>query len=157
MAALGDGLGRVFNVIQTASAVPVALTRATSVSFVHAQPGTGTATLTFTQSDSTGVNSPIALVLGAAGTDARPANLNSRYYVGPDIGGTWTAKAATSDSVFTLGGATNDTGVITVRAEQLSDGYDEVIATASAGTCVAIIHDLVVQRRPSNLADSTVA
>lgn len=157
MTALGDGLGRVFNVIFTASGVSVPLTRGRSVSYVHSQAGTGTATLTFTQTDSTGVLSPIALNIGAAGTAAAPANLGSRQYVGPDVGGTWTSKAATSDAVFTLGGATNDTGVVTVRAEQLADGYDQVVATASAGSCVAFVHDLIIQRRPSNLASSLVA
>src|SRR5690606_7739745 len=153
MTALGDGLGRVFNVIQTASGVSVPLTRNTCVSFVHAQPGTGTATLTFTQTDSKGVLSPIALNIGT-GND--PANLGSRQYVGPDVGGTWTAKAATSANVFTLGGATNDTGVVTVRAEQLATDYVYVVGTASAGTLIAVIHDLTVQRRPSNLKSSLV-
>lgn len=147
-----SGLGRVFNVIVTASAVPVPLRNATAVSYAHAQPGTGTATLTFTQQDSTGVLSPIALNVG---DDS--AGKASSYFVGPDTGGTWTAKAATSAAVFTLGGATNDSGVVTVRAEQLADGYDSVVATASAGSCTAIIQDLLVQRRPSNLKSSIVA
>ena len=154
MAATGDGLGRVFNVIHAASGVDIPLTQGTAVTFVHAQGGTGTATLTLTQTDSTGVEAEADLNVGT-GND--PANLGSRYYVGPDSGGTWTAKAATSANVFTLGGATNDTGVVTVRAEQLSDGYDRVQATASAGTVVAIIHDLLVQRKPSNLRSSLTA
>ena len=149
-----DGLGRVFNVIATASGVSIPLTKGTAVSFVHIQAGTGTATLTTTQTDSNGVLSPADLNVGT-GND--PANLGSRYFVGPDVGGTWTAKAATSAKVFTLGGATNDTGVVTVRAEQLADGYDSVVGTASAGTLVAIVHDLLVQRRPSNLQSSLVA
>jgi hypothetical protein len=155
MASFGDGLGRVFNVIHAASGVDIPLTQGSCVSFIHAQGGTGTATLTITQTDSTGVNSEADLNVGTQ--SAGSENLGSRYYVGPDVGGTWTAKAATSANVFTLGGATNDTGVVTVRAEQLADGYDRVQATASAGTVVAIVHDLLVQRKPSNLRSSLTA
>lgn len=153
-AANGTGLGRVFNVIFAASGLDIPLTQGTAVSFIHSQGGTGTATLTLTQTDSSGTNSEIDLDAGASGTANGVA---SSYYIGPDSGGTWTAKAATSDNVYTLGGATNDTGVVTVRAEQLADGYDRVQGTASAGTLVAVIHDLLVQRKPSNLKSSLTA
>jgi len=151
--ASADGLGRVLNVIFTASTVSVPLTSGTAVTFVHSEAGTGTATLDFTQTIS-GASS-IALNIGTQ--TAGQENLGSRYFVGPDIGGTWTAKAATDANTFTLGGATNDTGVVTVRAEQLADGYNSVVGTASAGSLVAIIHDLTVQRKPSNLKSSVVA
>ncbi len=142
------GHGRVFNVIFAASGISVPLTQATAVSFVHSQGGTGTATLTLTQTDSNGVLSEIAL----------PAPTNDDvYYVGPDVGGTWTAKARTSANVYTLGGATDDTGVMTVHASQLTNGYDQIKGTASAGSLVAIIHDLLVQRRPNNLRSSLLA
>lgn len=152
------GLGRVFNTVFTASGALVPLTRASAVSYVVAHPGTGTATLTFTQQDSTGVKSPINLNIGTQ--TAGSENLGSLWNVGPDTGGTWTLTAATSANVFTLGGATNDAGVVTVRAEQLADGYDTVVATASAGAttfCVALLHDLLVQRKPANLRSSLTA
>lgn len=149
-----SGLGRVLNVIYTASGVSVPLTAGTAVTFVHAQPGTGTATLTFTQTIS-GASS-VALNIGTQ--TAGSENLGSSYFVGEDVGGTWAAKAATSANVFTLGGsATQDAGVVTVRAEQLADGYNCAVATASAGNVVAIIHDLLVGRKPSNLKSSIVA
>lgn len=148
-----SGLGRVLNVIYTASGVSVPLTAGTAVTFVHAQPGTGTATLTFTQTIS-GASS-VALNIGTQ--TAGSENLGSSWNVGPDTGGTWTATAATSANVFTLGGATNDAGAVTVRAEQLADGYNCAVATASAGTVTAIIHDLLVGRKPSNLKSSIVA
>lgn len=154
MAATPDGLGRLFNIIHNAGGVEVPLTNGSAVTFVHAQGGTGTATVSFTQTDSTDALSEIDLNVGT-GND--PENLGSRYFVGPDTGGTWTAKAATDANTFTLGGATNDTGVVTVRAEQLADGYDCVKATASAGTVVAIIHELKTQRKPSNLRSSLTA
>ena len=88
-----------------------------------------------------------------------PANLGSRVHAGPGVGGGWVEKDDGSDAnAFNLTtDATNDTLVITVRAEQLADGYDQVQCTASAGTCVAIIHDLLVQRKPENLRSSLVA
>lgn len=142
------GLGRVLNVIYTASGIGIPLTQATAVTFIHSEPGTGTATLTLTQTDSTGVLSEVALPT---------ADTDNVYYIGPDVGGTWTFKARTSGNVYTLGGATNDTGVLTVHASQLTQGYDRVEATASAGNVVAIIHDLLVQRKPSNLRSSLLA
>lgn len=142
------GLGRVFNVIFAASGVAIPLTRSAAVSFVHSQGGTGTATLTLTQVDSTGV-------LGEVATPA--AANDDGYYVGPDVGGGWTFKARTSANVYTLGGATDDTGVVTVHGSLLTQGYDSVKGTASAGSLVAIIHDLLVQRKPSNLRSSLLA
>lgn len=140
-------LGRILNVVQTASAVAIPLTQATAVSFVHAQPGTGTATLTLTQVKADGS--------GSKALDAADRG----YHVGPDVGGTWTAKAATSAAVYTLGGASDDTGVLTVHVAELdqANGFTSVVATASAGTCVAIVHDLLVQRKPANLKSSIVA
>ena len=154
--ASADGLGRVLNVIAAASGVAIPLTGGVSVTYVHIQGGTGTATLTMTQLDANAANS-IALGIGTDDfTTAGGPGKASDYYVGPDAGGTWTAKAATSAAVFTLGGATDDTGVVTVRAEQLANDYVYAVGTASAGTLVAIIHDLTVQRRPSNLKSSLV-
>jgi hypothetical protein len=143
-----SGLGRVFNVIYTASGVSVPLTAGTAVTYLCADPGSGDATLTFTQTISGASSTALNI-----GTGNNPANLGSQAYVGPDDGASaWVATAATGANVFTSGGATNDTLVVTVRAEQLADGYNCVVATAAnGGTCVAIIHDLLVARKPSNL------
>lgn len=151
MAARGEGLGRVFNVVHQASGLDIPLTKASAVSFVSFLDA-GTQTLTFTQTDSTGVKSEADLNIFSQD----PANLGSRVHAGPGVGGTWVEKDDGSDpNAFDLTtDATNDTIVVTVRAEQLSDGYDRVQCTASAGTCIAIIHDLVVQRKPENLQSS---
>lgn len=154
MAATGDGLGRVFNTIYSASGLDVPLTKAAAVTFVSFLDA-GTQALTFTQTDSTGVNSEIDLEIFTFGGVAAPAG-ESRIYAGPAVGGGWVEKAATADSVFTNADATNDVVVITVRAEQLSDGYDRVQCTAATGTCVAILHELAVQRKPGNLQSSLV-
>jgi hypothetical protein len=151
--ASGDGLGRVFNVIKTASSLNVAMGKAGAVTFVFGDAGTGAAIATVTQTDSTGVNSEADLniftVAGVVGS-----NGESRTYVGPDTGGTWLENGAAdfTDNTFDLSDETaNDTGVFTVRAEQLSDGYDQVQVTVDTGLCFAIIHELNVQRKPSNL------
>lgn len=154
MASTGDGLGRVFNTIYSASGLDVPLTKATAVTFVSFLDA-GTQALTFTQTDSTGVNAEADLEIFTFGGTTAPAT-PSRVYAGPAVGGTWVEKAATADSVFTNADATNDVVVITVRAEQLSDGYDRVQCTAATGTCVAILHDLTVQRGPANLQSSLV-
>lgn len=159
MAATGDGLGRVLNVVKTASGVDIPLTNASAVTFVFGDAGTGAAVATVTQTDSTGTNSEADLnvftVSGVVGS-----NGESRAYVGPDVGGTWLENGAAvfTDNTFDLSDeTTNDTGVFTVRAEQLSDGYDQVQVTVDTGTCTAIIHDLLVQRAPENLKSSIVA
>lgn len=150
MAARGEGLGRVFNVVYSASGLDIPLTKATAVSFVSFLDA-GTQALTFTQTDSTGVNSEIDLNIFSQD----PANAGSRVHAGPAVGGTWEQEDDGSDTnTYTHADATNDTVVITVRAEQLADGYDRVQCTAATGTCVAIIHDLVVQRKPGNLQSS---
>jgi hypothetical protein len=150
----GEGLGRVFNVVYSASGLDIPLTRATAVSFVSFLDA-GTQALTFTQTDSRGINSEIDLNI----FNQDPANLGSRVHAGPAVGGTWVEKddGADANTYDNTTDATNDTVVITVRAEQLADGYDQVQCTAATGTCVAIIHDLSVQRKPSNLRSSLVA
>lgn len=154
MASRGEGLGRVFNVIYSASGLDVPLTRASAVTFVSFLDA-GTQALTFTQTDSRGVNSEADLNIFSQDPDS----LGSRVHAGPAVGGTWVEKDDGSDTnaYDNTTDATNDTVVITVRAEQLSDGYDQVQCTAATGTCVAIIHDLVVQRKPANLRSSLVA
>lgn len=150
MASRGEGLGRVLNVVYSASGLDIPLTKAAAVSFVSFLDA-GTQALTFTQTDSTGVNSEIDLDIFSQSPD----NLGSRVHAGPAVGGTWVEKDDGSDTnTFTNADATNDTVVVTVRAEQLSDGYDRVQCTAATGTCVAILHDLAVSRKPGNLQSS---
>lgn len=154
--ASGDGLGRVFNVIYSASGLNVPLTKAGAVTFLSFLDA-GTQALTFTQTDSTGVNSEIDLEIFTDSDTGLPASGVSRIYAGPAVGGGWVEKTTTDTNVYdNTTDATNDTVAITVRAEQLSDGYDQVQCTAATGTCVALLHELHVQRKPSNLQSSLV-
>lgn len=148
MAATPDALGRLFNVVFTASSRTVKLVDGSAVTFISADAGSGDQTLTFTQRDSTGVNSEADLNIFLQD----PENLGSRVYIGSDVGdGAWTEATPGSDNGFTNASTTNDTVVVTVRAEQLADGYDSVECTVTGGSCVALLHELNVQRKPSNL------
>lgn len=133
-------LGRVLNVVSEASGVHIPLKNAgaiTYVSFVAA--GTNTATI---KSSIDGASE------AALDCDVYP-------HKGPGIGGTWTAMAE-QDDTLTNNDATNDCMVFTIDAAQLPDGHNCVEVTVDAGTCVAILTDLHVQRKPSNLATSVV-
>ena len=151
--ASGDGLGRVFNVIKTASGVNVSMKKCGAVSFIFGDAGVGAAIATVTQTDSTAVNSKADLnIFTVSGTVG--SNGESRAFVGPDTGGVWLEDGAAvfADNTFDLSDETaNDTGVFTVRAEQLSDGYDQVQVTVDTGLCLALLHELHVQRKPQNL------
>lgn len=138
------GLGRVFNVIPAASGVTVYLTRASAVSFVTFEDD-GSTIATMTEVDSTGTN-----VEQALDTVFQP-------YKGPGVGGTWTAMAEQDDTVDLADDTANDCMVLTVHHSQLSDGYDGVQCTVDGGICIAIIHDLTIQRKPANLASSLTA
>lgn len=143
MSAIGGGLGRVFNVIHQASGVHIPLKQGTAVSFVCFLDA-GTQSITVKQS--------------IDGASEKAVSGNFQEYAGPGVGGTWTAIDSTENDIVTGASAANDTIVFTVRAEQLdvTNGFNCVEATADSGTCVAIIHDLLVQRKPSNLASSLV-
>lgn len=142
--ATGLGLGRVFNVVASASGVTIPLTKAECVSFVTFEDD-GSTIATMTQVDSTGTNNEVAL------------DVDFYPYKAPGIGGTWTAMAEQDDTVDLGDDTTNDSMVLTVRGDQLSDGYDGVQCTVDGGYVVAIIHDLKIQRKPSNLSSNIVA
>lgn len=133
------GLGRVFNVIPAASGVHIPLTNATAVSFV-------------TYEDDGSTIATIKESIDGASEAALDCDVHP--YKAPGIGGTWTAMAE-QDDTLDLGvsgdDATNDCMVFTVSAEQLSDGFNCVEVTVDGGICVAILHDLVQARKPSNL------
>ena len=83
--------------------------------------------------------------------------LADRYTLRMAIGGTWTEVTQTAAATYDHStDATNDCIAIYVGADQLSAGYDSLEMTSGTGTCVAIIHDLVIQRNPANLKSSVV-
>ncbi|MFC5834648.1 hypothetical protein [Nonomuraea insulae] len=135
------GLGRVFNVVAAASGVHIPLKGATAVTFVTFLDA-GTQVATIKQS--------------IDGTSEAVLDCDVYPHKGPGIGGTWTAMAEQDDTLDLSTDATNDCMVFTVDAAQLSAGFNCVEVTVSGGICVAILHDLVVQRKPANLASNVV-
>lgn len=136
------GLGRVFNVVAAATGVHIPLTTANAVSFACFLDA-GTQSITLKES-----------VDGASEQNLAVIDL---LHKGPGVGGTWTTVTQSAAATFDLTtDATNDCFVFTVDASQLSSGFNCVEVTQSSGTCVAILHDLNVQRDPANLARSVV-
>lgn len=134
------GLGRVFNVVAAASGVHIPLTDAQAISFV-----------TYEDDGST-----IATIKESIdGASEQALDCNVEPHKGPGIGGTWTAMAEQDDTLDLGDDTTNDAMVFTIGADQLSAGYNCVEVTTDGGNvCVAIIHDLKVQRDPAKLATS---
>lgn len=135
------GLGRVLNVVAEASGVHIPMKNAGAITYVtFVAAGTNTATI----KQSVNGDSEAAL-----DCDVYP-------HKGPGVGGTWTAMAE-QDDTLTNADSTNDCMVFTIDADQLGDAYNCVEVTVDAGTCIAILHDLHVQRKPANLATSVDA
>jgi hypothetical protein len=135
------GLGRVFNVVPAASGVHIPLTAGTAVSFVTYEDD-GTTIATIKESIS--------------GASEQALDCDVYPHKAPGVGGTWTAMAEQDDTLALGTDATNDCMVFTVDAAQLSAGYNCVEVTVDGGICIAIIHDLTVQRKPSSLATNVV-
>lgn len=141
MAGNALGLGRVFNVIASASGVHIPLQDAEAVTFVCEQAGIGAQILTIKES--------------IAGASEQNLAVIDTVYKGPDVGGTWTKVTQTAAATYdNSDDTTNDTVVVTVQATELSDTFDSVECTVDVGNCVAIVHDLKVQRTPANLSSS---
>jgi len=137
-------LGSVFNVLTAASGITIPLTRASTVSFCSFEAD-GSTIFTMTELDSTAVNSEQAL------------DVTYNPHKAPAVGGAFTFMAEQDDTVDLGSDATNDMMVLTVRAEQLSDGYDSVQCTVDGGILTAIITDLHANSTPANLASNIVA
>jgi len=138
-----EALGRLFNVVAAASGIHIPMKQASGVTFVSFLDA-GTQTVTLKQS-----------IDGASET---ALTIVDKIYKAPGVGGTWTkVTQAAADNFNLTTDATNDSFCLYVGADQLSDGYNCVEATAGSGILIAIIHDLVVQRDPTNLARNVVA
>lgn len=135
------GLGRVLNVVAAASGVHIPLTDASAVTYVTFLDA-GTQVATIKQS--------------VDGANEAVLDCNVYPHKGPGVGGTWTAMAEQDDTLDLGTDAVNDAMVFTIDNTQLADDFNCVEVTVSGGICVAILHDLDVQRKPSNLARNVV-
>ena len=139
------GLGKAFNVIPLATGVHISLKNASGVTFICYEDG-GAQTSTFKQS-----------IAGAS--EVALSTVNEAWTSSGVAGQLWVrvtddaAAELSNDSVFTKKDTTAfDCVAIYIGADELSDGYDSVECTIDgAGLCIAIVHDLTVQRAPENL------
>jgi len=143
MAANSQGLGFGFNVVPVASGIHINLENAGGVTFILYEDG-GAQSTDFVES-----------IDGASGQALTTVN---DYHASNGIGGVWTYE--TDDAGATLSDDSNfvkkdtvlfDAAAIYIDRTELSSGFNSVEATADAGTCIAIIHPLHVQRNPINL------
>jgi len=142
-----QGLGRVFDVVHDASGNMVSLKNASAVSFLVKSSGAASLAIV------------AAKVFGGSTQTWTPANgygQTSFFWQEAAVNGTaaWTKQTATwTTNSVALAGTTGYTSVITIYASQLADTYAYIQATGTnTTTCIALLHDLTVQRVPSNLA-----
>jgi hypothetical protein len=133
-----DGLGRLFNVVgPDADGIEIDMTDAEAVTFVCV----GDDTFTVQESESN------------TGTNAQDLDVVDHFYTADaDGGSSWTRVNQTADAAVDPGAV--GITVFTVSAASMSDGFThlEVNVTSTTGEVVAILHDLNVQRDPTNLA-----
>jgi hypothetical protein len=140
-----DGLGRLFNVVPKASGIDIPLKAGTAVTFVIYEDGGDT---------------QATVQEGIDGASNQDLDVVDTLYYGSGVGGVWgkatiaTPLALIQKKDHGLGDdtVTSDAAVICVDAAELSAGYNTVQCTVDAGECIAILHDLTVQRAPENLA-----
>lgn len=140
-----EALGRLFNVIPLASGKHISLKNASGVTFVCYEDGGAQA---------------IAIKESIAGASEQTLATVTKLYASDGVGSVWTKE--TTDANGSLG--TGDAAIVKkdttafdcacfyIGADELSDGFDSVEVTIDgAGICIAIVHDLAVQRTPANL------
>ena len=140
----GTGLGAAFNVVPLATGKHISMKDCEAITFVCYEDG-GAQAIAFKES--------------IAGASEQILPIFTEFYAGDGVGSVWTKEAQTADDAWAKADTTPfDAAVITVRAEQLSPGFDSVECTIDgAGICFAILHGLKVQRAPQNLATPVVA
>jgi hypothetical protein len=132
-----EGLGRLVDVIPIAAGQGFKFRGASAVLFVC----TGNDTFTLTAASS------------FAGSYSSPGNVISHYYQRADTNGThaWTkqTQAASNAVVQSNAGYTTAFEVLT---SMIADPNDYLkVSVGGSGLVTAILHDLVVQRKPANL------
>jgi hypothetical protein len=132
-----EALGRLFNVLPVADDIYVSMKDVGGITFVGVLAAGDTWTLTEAQD--------------AAGTGAAVLTTMTHYYTAATVGAAWVERSQAAASTIVTTSA-QDVVAVTISAAELSDGFDWVkLASTSTGTVFAIQHDLLVQRKPSNL------
>lgn len=131
-----EGLGRVLDVIPIAAGQGFKFRGASAVLFVC----TGADTFTLTAASSYG------------GSYSSPGNILTHYYQRADTNGTnaWTRQTQNASNAITQGSAY--TTAFEVLTSMIADPSDYLkVSVGGSGRVTAILHDLVVQRKPANL------
>jgi hypothetical protein len=132
-----EGLGRVVDVIPIAAGAGFKFRGASACLFVC----TGNDTFTLT----------VASTFG--GSYATPGNVISHYYQRADTNGThaWTRQTQGASNAVTQSNA-GYTTAFEVLTSMIADPNAYLkVSVGAAGLVTAILHDLVVQRKPANL------
>lgn len=136
-------LGRMFNIVGTASGVGISLIDCSAITFYGTNDGTYTVTL----------------ATSFAGSYTQPTGFNPFTYAWTNSdNGAGTGKwVKTSQSASNAVVTASDIAVaFTLFVSQVPDTYKYVMCTKTATndgnpSCMAIVHDLLVQRAPANL------
>lgn len=140
-----EGLGRVFNIVGTASGVAINMSACSGVTFY----GTNDGTYSLTASKTFG-----------SGYTATPvaswAPIHNVYYNTDNGAGTgkWVKDTVVNAAAYTQ---SSDYAIaFTIFGSEFPDGYTWVKCTKTTDndgnpSCMALLHDLTVQRTPANL------
>lgn len=137
-------LGRIVNVIAVADNVHVPLDAGTGVMFIVYEDGGDT---------------QATVQEGIDGASAQDLACVSTVYCSDGVGSAWTKNtiatplALIQKKDFPPGDDTapTDCAVFHVTAPELSDGFNTVAVNVDAGTVVAVLYNLTVQRSPERL------
>lgn len=137
-------LGRVINVVAFASGIHISLKNASGVTFVCYENG-GAQNIDIKESK--------------AGASATLLSVVTEIYASDGVGSVHSKETTDANGALGTGDGAIvkkdttafDTAVFYIGADELSDLFDSVEVTVDAGTVIAIVHDLAIQRAPENL------
>lgn len=143
-----QSLGRIFDVVGTGAANPIALRNASAITYIVKASGAATITVQGQTAFSGGTSTNWT----AANSFVQP----TVWYQNTTSDGTghWTKQTASwSTATLTLAGTSGYMSVVTFYASQFAAGYNYINISANANTTyiIGVVHDLLVQRTPANL------
>jgi len=140
MAVSGNGLGHIFNVVITATGNHIRMKHGEAVTFI-AFLGSGAHSWTLKESKD--------------GSDEQNLAVMDRLWKAPEDGsGAWIAVDQAASATYSATDVTNRQVAVTIRADQLSPGFDSLEMTAT--NVIAIVHGLREPAAPERL-DSLVS
>jgi hypothetical protein len=139
-----QGLGRVFNFVGAANGVGLNLSECSAVTFIFTNDDTATLTVATSLAGTYRAYSFFT-------PNWTPVTVSYQNHDNGAGTGTWVKVTQTAASTVVVG--SDYQTAFTVYGSQLPDGYDYIKCTMTTGDgiCVAILHDLTVQRAPANL------